>query len=77
VTSTTGSLHTATLTGGALATTLDPIIVVPGRLWRSVVAIGDVFAAMGLVLCIPFAIVAIGTPIALFVRLLLWMFGLL
>jgi hypothetical protein len=77
VTSTTDSLHAATLTSAALATALDPVIVVPGRLWRSAVAIGDVFAAMGLALCIPFAIVAIGTPIALFVRLLLWMFGLL
>jgi hypothetical protein len=70
-------LHAATLTRTALATTLDPIIVVPGRLWLAVVAIGDVFAAMGLVLCIPFATVAIGTPIALFVRLLLWTCGLL
>jgi hypothetical protein len=33
---------------------------------------GDLLALCGIVLCIPFVILGIGIPIALFVQLLLW-----
>jgi hypothetical protein len=38
---------------------------------------GDVFLAIGVVLCIPLVILAIGIPIALAVRLLLWLIGMM
>jgi hypothetical protein len=34
--------------------------------------IGDVLSAVGIVLCVPFVILAIGIPIALCLRFLLW-----
>ena len=34
--------------------------------------IGDLLGAMGIVLCIPFVILAIGMPLVLCVRFLLW-----
>jgi len=79
VTFATNRLQEATLTRAALATTFNPArpLVVPGRLWRAAVVIGDLLAAIGIVLCIPFAILAIGIPIALCVRLLLWIGGFL
>ena len=45
---------------------------------RIVLAVAeDLFLASGVVLCIPLAILAIGIPIALVVRLLFWIAGLL
>jgi hypothetical protein len=38
---------------------------------------GDLLAAVVLMLCIPFAILAVGLPFALVVRGLLWLGGLL
>lgn len=38
---------------------------------------GDVLGAVALVLCIPFVILAVVAPVALCIRLLLWMGGLL
>ena len=75
----TSRLEEATLTRAALATTFNQArpLVVPGPLRRAAVVIGDLFAAVGIVLCIPFVILAIGIPIALCVRLLLWIGGLL
>ena len=75
----TGRLEEATLTRAALATPFNQArpLVVPGRLWRAAVVVGDLLAAMAIVLCIPFLILAIGIPIALCVRLLLWIAGLL
>jgi len=75
----TSRLAEATLTRAALATTLNPArpLVGPGRLRRAAVVIGDLCAAVGIVLCIPLVILAIGIPIALCVRLLLWIGGLL
>jgi hypothetical protein len=52
-----------------------PPLVVPGRVWHLAVVVGDVFAAAGIVICIPLVILAIGIPIALCVRLLLWIGG--
>ena len=74
----TGRLEEATLTRAGLAATFNEArLVVPGRLWRAAVVVGDLLGAVAIVLCIPFVILAIGIPIALCVRLLLWIGGLL
>lgn len=52
-------------------------LVVPGRLRRATVVVGDVLEAVAIVFCIPIVIVAIGMPIVLCVRLLLWIVGML
>jgi hypothetical protein len=74
VTFATGRLEEATLTRAALATTFNQArpLVVPGPFRRAAGVVGDLLAAVALVLCIPFVILAIGIPIALCVRLLLW-----
>ena len=74
VTFTTSRLEEPALTTAALATTFNQAgtLVVPGPFRRAAVVIGDLFAAVAIVLCIPFVILAIGLPIALCVRLLLW-----
>ena len=79
MTSATGRLEEATLTSATLATTFNEArpLVVPGRLWRAAVVVGDLLGAVAIVLCIPLVIVATGIPIALGVRLLLWIGGLL
>jgi hypothetical protein len=75
----TSSLEVAALPRTALSTTLDQSqsLVVPGPLRRVAEAVGDLLGAVAIVLCIPFVILAIGTPIALCLRLLLWIGGLL
>ena len=62
-----------------LATTFDDARspVVPGPLRRAALVIGDLFAAVGIGLCIPVAILALGIPVALCVRFLLWIAGML
>jgi hypothetical protein len=79
VTFATARLEDATLTRAALGTMLNDYgsLIAPGRLWHAAAVGGDVLAAVALVLCIPFMILAIGIPIALFVRALLWVGGLL
>jgi hypothetical protein len=79
VTFAAGRLEEATLTRPALTTTYDQAgaLIVPGPFRRVAVVVGDVLGAVAIVLCIPFVILAIGIPIALFVRLLLWIGGLL
>lgn len=69
--------HSVTLTRAAPGTTsnLAPRLEVSGPLRRAAVVVGDLLAAVALVLCIPFVILAIGTPIAVCVRLLLWIGG--
>ena len=52
-------------------------LVVPSALRRAAVAIGDVLGAVGLALCLPFVIIAVGMPIALGLRFLLWLVGML
>ena len=49
-----------------------PPPLVPGLLRRAAMASGELLAALAIVLCIPFVILAIGIPIALCVRFLLW-----
>jgi hypothetical protein len=46
---------------------------VPGAMGRASMVIGDVLAAVALVVCLPFAILAIGMPLVLCVRFLIWM----
>jgi hypothetical protein len=79
VTFATGRLEEPMLTRAGLPATFNEArpLLVPGRLWRGAVVVGDLFGAMAIVLFIPFVILAIGIPIALCVRLLLWMGGLL
>ena len=74
-----GHVEQATMTSAGLATTFSEArpLVVPGRVWRAAVIVGDLFAAVGVVLCVPVVILAIGIPIALCVRLLLWVGGML
>lgn len=75
----TSRLEDAALPRTALSTTLNqaPSLIVPGPLRRAAVVVGDLLGAVAIVLCIPFVILAIGTPIALCLRLLLWIGGLL
>ena len=75
MTLTAGRLEEATLARPALATTFGetPASSVPGPFRRAAVVVGDLLGAMVIVFCIPFVILAIGIPIALCVRLLLWM----
>lgn len=49
----------------------------PGPFRRAAVVVGDLLGAVAIVVCIPFAILAVGIPIALCVRLVLWIGGLL
>jgi hypothetical protein len=65
------------MTSTALAATLNEVqpLSAPSRLWRATVAVGDVFGAAAMILCIPLGILAVGIPIALGVRLLLWSVG--
>jgi hypothetical protein len=79
VTFAAGRLEAATLTRAPLATTFDQAgaFIVPGPFRRAAVVVGDVLGTAAIVLCLPFVILAIGTPIALCLRLLLWIGGLL
>ena len=75
----TGRREETALTRAAIANAFDqaPARTVSGPFRRAAVVVGDLLGAVAIVLCIPFVILAIGTPIALFVRLLLWIGGLL
>jgi hypothetical protein len=74
-----GRLEEATLTRAALATPFDQAraVIVPGPFRRAAAVVGALLGAVVIVLGVPFVIVAIGIPVALCVRLLLWMGGLL
>jgi hypothetical protein len=74
VTFATGRLENAALPRPALAPPFNQAspLVVPGLFRHAAVMAGDVLGAVAIVLGIPFVILAIGTPIALCVRLLLW-----
>jgi uncharacterized membrane protein len=79
VTFTTNRPLAATLTRSPFATAGDQArpLIVPGLLRRTALVIGELPEAVGIVLCIPFVILAIGIPIALSVRFLLWIAGML
>jgi hypothetical protein len=67
------------MTRAAFAPMFHPAraLVVPGPFRRAAVVVGDLIGVVAIVLCIPFAILAIITPIALFGRMLMWIGGLL
>ena len=69
----------ATLTSAPLAIALNlaPPLVVPGPIRRAAAVGGDLLSLAGIVFCIPFVILGLGIPIALCVRLLLWIVGVL
>jgi len=69
----------ATLPSAPFATAFDHAqpLVVPGPLRRAAMVVGDVLAGVGMLLCIPIGILAIGIPIAASVRFLLWIAGML
>jgi hypothetical protein len=79
MTSVTARLEGAALTREALATTFnqDRPLVIPVPRRSAAGLFGDLMGAVAIVLCIPFVILAIGIPIALCLRLLLWVGGLL
>jgi hypothetical protein len=79
VTLATRRLEDVALTRAALATTFSQAqpLVVRGPFRRAAVVVGDLLGAVAIVLCIPLVILAIGTPIALCLRLLLWIGGFL
>lgn len=58
----------------ALASAVDAPrrLIVRGRLWRATDVVGELLGAVAIVLCFPFVILALGIPIALCVRLLMW-----
>ena len=75
----TSQLEAPALTTAAFATEFDHAqpLVVPGRLQRAAAVVGDLLGAGAALLFVPILILVIGIPIALLVRLLLWMGGLL
>ena len=77
--SATGRLEGAVLPRAALAAPFNeaPPLFLARPLRRAAVLVGDLMGAVAVVLCVPFVILAVGTPIALCVRLLLWVGGLL
>jgi hypothetical protein len=77
VTVATGPIVAATINRAGLGTpsTKARPVIVRGRLSRATAAAGDLLGATALVLSIPFVILAIAIPIALCVRLLLWIVG--
>ena len=68
-----------TLTTSALTASLShaPRLEGFGSLRRAAGVVGEFLAVVGIVCCIPFVILAIGLPIALAVRLLMWVGGVL
>jgi hypothetical protein len=75
----TSRVDETALTSAALAPTSNQPrpLVGPGPVRRAAVVLGDLCAAVSIVFCIPLVILGIGIPIALCVRLLLWVGGLL
>jgi hypothetical protein len=69
----------AAFTTVPLAAAVDQVrpLIVPRLLRRGVQVTGDLVTAVGVVLCLPFAIMAISMPIVLCLRFLLWMTGML
>lgn len=46
---------------------------VTSRLRRAVIGTGDVLMLVGIVLCIPFVVLGVAVPVALLVKLVLWL----
>lgn len=77
MTTATTRLQDATFARASLAApcTQTEALALPGAFRRAAVVVGDLLWAVAIVLCVPVVILAIGTPIALCVRLLLWVGG--
>lgn len=77
MTTATTQVQDATFARTALATPCAQAeaLALPGGVRRAAVVVGDLLWAVAIVLCVPVVILAIGTPIALCVRLLLWVGG--
>ena len=75
----TRRLEQTALSSAALAGTVDEArpLVRFGGLSRTAGVLGDLLGAIAIVLCVPFVILAVGIPLVLGVRLLLWIGGLL
>ena len=58
------------------ATVTQPPLV-PGALRGAAVVVGDLLGVAAIVLCIPFVVLAVATPLVLCVGLLMWLTGLL
>ena len=61
--------------GPHLVTVTVPLprsLPISSPLRRTAMLVGDLFGAMGVVLLVPFAILAIGLPVVLALRVLLW-----
>ena len=54
-----------------------PRVELFGSLTHAVGVVGEVLVLVGIVFCIPFVVLGIGIPIALAVRFLLWVGGVL
>ena len=74
-----GRFEEVTLRTTALTTRFDQAgaLIAPGLFPRASVVVGDLLGVLAIVFSVPFVILAIGIPIALFGRLLLWIGGLL
>jgi hypothetical protein len=79
VTFAAGRVQEATLRGPARPAAYEGAgaLVVPSLFRRTAVVVGDLLGVAAIAVSIPFVILAIGIPIALCVRLLLWLGGLL
>lgn len=68
-----------TLATTALGTTSDHArpVVVPGVVRRAAATVGDLLGVAAIGLALPFVILAIGTPLALGIRVVLWIVGML
>ena len=67
----------AALTEALLGTAVEPArpTAAPSLLRRAAEGGGDLLLLLGIVFCIPFIVLALGLPVALGVRLLLWLGG--
>jgi len=68
-----------TVTKPPFATAVDHAspLIDDGLLSRAASTLGDALMSAAIVICIPFVILAVGIPIALCLRLLLWIAGML
>jgi hypothetical protein len=79
VTIATTESQQGTLAATALVTASDHArpAVVPGFVRRAAATVGDLLGVAAIGLALPFVILAIGTPLALGIRVVLWIVGLL
>lgn len=57
------------------ASVAQPLLV-PGPFRRAAIVVGDLLGVTAIVLCIPFVVLAVATPVVLCVGLLMWLTGL-